>query len=112
MSHPCTKLLVGDLSRSVATGRKPDIAQKARTVAIDPEQTRHRGQRPAGPLRLLHSQSSIVNEKRGSIMSAYFVVQATISDEPRYQKYREAVVPFIAKFGGKFAARGAKVEVL
>jgi hypothetical protein len=26
-------------------------------------------------------------------MSAYFVVQATIADEPKYQKYREAVVP-------------------
>jgi len=45
-------------------------------------------------------------------MSAYFVVQATISDESRYQKYREAVVPFIATFGGKIVARGAKVEVL
>jgi uncharacterized protein (DUF1330 family) len=45
-------------------------------------------------------------------MSAYFVVQATISNEPQYQKYREAVVPFIAKFGGKLTARGAKVEVL
>ena len=45
-------------------------------------------------------------------MSAYFVVQATITDEPKYQKYREAVVPFIASFGGKFAARGANVEVL
>jgi uncharacterized protein (DUF1330 family) len=41
-------------------------------------------------------------------MSAYFVVQATITDEPRYQKYREAVVPFIASFGGKFAARRAQ----
>jgi uncharacterized protein (DUF1330 family) len=46
------------------------------------------------------------------MMPAYFVVQATITDEPQYQKYREAVVPFIARFGGKFAARGAKVEVL
>jgi uncharacterized protein (DUF1330 family) len=45
-------------------------------------------------------------------MSAFFVVQATIKDEPQYQKYREAVVPFIARFGGKIAARGAKVEVL
>ena len=44
-------------------------------------------------------------------MSAYFVVQATITGEPQYQKYREAVVPFIASFGGKVAARGAKVEV-
>lgn len=45
-------------------------------------------------------------------MPAYLVVQATITDEPQYQKYREAVVPFIASFGGRFAARGAKVEVL
>ena len=45
-------------------------------------------------------------------MPAYLIVQATITDEPQYQKYREAVVPFIASFGGKFAARGAKVEVL
>jgi uncharacterized protein (DUF1330 family) len=50
--------------------------------------------------------------KRGSMMSAYFVVQATIKDEPQYQRYRGAVVPLIARFGGKFAARGAKVEVL
>lgn len=45
-------------------------------------------------------------------MSAYLVVQATILDEPRFQKYREAVVPFIAGFGGKLVARGAKVELL
>lgn len=45
-------------------------------------------------------------------MSAYFVVQATISDEPQYQKYREAVVPLIARFGGKLTVRGAKVDVL
>ncbi len=44
-------------------------------------------------------------------MPAYFIVQATITDEARYQKYREVVVPFIARFGGKIAARGAKVEV-
>jgi uncharacterized protein (DUF1330 family) len=50
-------------------------------------------------------------EKRPT-MPAYFVVQATIKDEPQYQKYREAVVPFMARFGGKLAARGAKVEVL
>jgi len=45
-------------------------------------------------------------------MSAYFVVQATITDEPQFQKYREAVVPLIARFGGKLTARGAKVDVL
>jgi uncharacterized protein (DUF1330 family) len=45
-------------------------------------------------------------------MAAYFVVQATVTDEPQFQKYREAVVPFIAGFGGKIVARGAQVAVL
>ena len=45
-------------------------------------------------------------------MVAYFIVQASIKDEFGFQKYREAVVPFISGFGGKLVARGAKVEVL
>ncbi|MCG2645776.1 MULTISPECIES: DUF1330 domain-containing protein [Bradyrhizobium] len=45
-------------------------------------------------------------------MPAYFIVQNTIKDEAQYQKYVQAVVPFIASFGGKLAARRAKVEVL
>ncbi|WP_187435701.1 DUF1330 domain-containing protein [Bradyrhizobium hipponense] len=45
-------------------------------------------------------------------MTAYFVVQATIDDQAQYQKYREAVVPLMGKFGGKVVARGAKVDVL
>ena len=45
-------------------------------------------------------------------MPAYFVVQGTINDEPKFQKYREAIVPFIARFGGKLVAAYGKVEVL
>lgn len=45
-------------------------------------------------------------------MAAYFIVQSTIGDEARYQRYREAVVPLIARFGGKFIVRGAQVEAL
>jgi uncharacterized protein (DUF1330 family) len=45
-------------------------------------------------------------------MPAYFIVQNTIQDEAQYQKYVQAVVPFIASFGGRLAARRAKVEVL
>ena len=45
-------------------------------------------------------------------MPAYFIVQGTIKDEAQYQKYVQAVVPFIASFGGKVVAGGAKVEVL
>lgn len=40
------------------------------------------------------------------------VVQATIKDEAQFQSYREAVVLFIAGFGGRLTAKGAKVEVL
>jgi uncharacterized protein (DUF1330 family) len=45
-------------------------------------------------------------------MPAYFIVQNTIKDEAQYQKYVQAVVPFIASFGGRLVARRAKVEVL
>ena len=41
--------------------------------------------------------------------SAYFIVQSTIKDEAQYQKYVQAVVPFI---GGRLVARRAKVDVL
>ena len=45
-------------------------------------------------------------------MAAYLIVQSTISDEPQYQKYRDAVMPLIGKFGGKAIVRGGKVEGL
>jgi uncharacterized protein (DUF1330 family) len=45
-------------------------------------------------------------------MPAYLVVQSTIKDELQFRTYREAVIPFIASFGGKVAARDAKVHVL
>lgn len=44
-------------------------------------------------------------------MPAYLIVQRTISDPAQYQKYGQAVLPLIAKFGGKAVARGA-IEVL
>jgi uncharacterized protein (DUF1330 family) len=45
-------------------------------------------------------------------MPAYLMVQSTINDEEQYQKYREAVVPLIMKFGGKLVVRRGKVDVL
>ena len=45
-------------------------------------------------------------------MPAFFVVQNTIKDEAQYQKYVQAVVPFMATFGGKLVAKRAKVEIL
>lgn len=44
-------------------------------------------------------------------MTAYFIVQVSVTDEAQMQKYREAVVPQIAKFGGRLVARRAAVHV-
>lgn len=44
-------------------------------------------------------------------MTAYMIVQSTISDEDQYGKYRRAVVPLIERFGGKHV-RGGAVELL
>ncbi len=45
-------------------------------------------------------------------MAAYFIVQIKISNEDQYKKYRDAVVPLIMQFGGKFAVQRGTVEVL
>ena len=45
-------------------------------------------------------------------MPAYLIVQSTTQDEIGFREYREVVIPFIASFGGKLAARDAKVDVL
>ena len=44
-------------------------------------------------------------------MTAYMLVQGTITDEKRYGRYREAVMPLIEGFGGKHV-RGGAVELL
>ena len=44
-------------------------------------------------------------------MTAYMLVQGTITDEKQYGKYRQAVMPLIEKFGGKHL-RGGTVELL
>ena len=44
-------------------------------------------------------------------MTAYMLVQGTITDEARYAEYRRAVVPLIETFGGKHV-RGGAVELL
>jgi uncharacterized protein (DUF1330 family) len=50
--------------------------------------------------------------KEEGAMTAYLMVQVTVSDEARYQQYREVVVPQIMKFGGKLVVRNGRVDVL
>jgi uncharacterized protein (DUF1330 family) len=45
-------------------------------------------------------------------MAAYLMVQGTVSDPAQYQVYAKAVVPLIAKHGGKFIMRGGNLEAL
>ncbi len=45
-------------------------------------------------------------------MAAYAVVNVRVTDPDRYAQYRGKVPDTIARYGGKYLARGGKVEVL
>jgi uncharacterized protein (DUF1330 family) len=45
-------------------------------------------------------------------MAVYAVVNIRITDPDRYAEYREQAPPTIARYGGKYLARGGRVEVL
>ena len=45
-------------------------------------------------------------------MSAYVIANVTVKDPVRYEDYRRLVSPTLARFGGRFIARGGQVEVL
>ena len=45
-------------------------------------------------------------------MAVYAVTNIRVSDPDRYAEYREQAPPTIAHYGGKYLARGGKVEVL
>lgn len=45
-------------------------------------------------------------------MAAYVIARINITDPEAYEEYRKVVPATIAKFGGKFIARGGKLEIL
>jgi uncharacterized protein (DUF1330 family) len=45
-------------------------------------------------------------------MAAYVVVDVQVNDPVRYEEYRKTVAPTLQAYGGRFLARGGKVEVL
>lgn len=45
-------------------------------------------------------------------MSAYVVAEIEVTDPPKYDTYRPRVPATLEKYGGKFVARGGKVELL
>ncbi len=45
-------------------------------------------------------------------MSAYVIVEVAIHDSANYERYRTLVPPTIAAYGGRYLARGGRVETL
>jgi uncharacterized protein (DUF1330 family) len=45
-------------------------------------------------------------------MPAYVAVQVTIHDPATYERYKELAPPSIVAYGGRYIARGGKVETL
>jgi len=45
-------------------------------------------------------------------MSAYVIANVTVKDPVRYEDYRRLVTPTLARYGGRFIARGGRIEVL
>jgi uncharacterized protein (DUF1330 family) len=54
-----------------------------------------------------------VNDQESEVkMSAFVVVDISVTDPQEYQTYIQLAPAAVAKFGGKYLARGGKVEVL
>lgn len=45
-------------------------------------------------------------------MAAYMILQSRVSDSAAMARYRDAVMPLIARFGGRHVVRAAPIEVL
>jgi uncharacterized protein (DUF1330 family) len=45
-------------------------------------------------------------------MPAYLISQIEVHDPKGYEEYRKLVGPSLAKYGGKFVARGGRIDVL
>ena len=45
-------------------------------------------------------------------MPAYVIASVDVKDPARYEEYRKMVLPTIQAFGGRFLARGGKIDSL
>jgi uncharacterized protein (DUF1330 family) len=45
-------------------------------------------------------------------MPAYFIVDLDVTDAVAFEEYRKQVPPTIARYGGKFLARGGRCETI
>lgn len=45
-------------------------------------------------------------------MTAYVIVDVKVNDSARYEEYKRQSTPTVEMYGGRFLARGGRVEVL
>lgn len=45
-------------------------------------------------------------------MTAYVIVDITVTDPVRYEEYKNQAAPTVALYGGKYIARGGRTETL
>jgi uncharacterized protein (DUF1330 family) len=45
-------------------------------------------------------------------MAAYVIASVSVKDPVRYEDYRRLVSPTVERYGGRFIARGGRIEVL
>lgn len=43
-------------------------------------------------------------------MKGYLIANLDIQDQPTFQRYREEVMPLIARYGGRYIVRGGEVQ--
>jgi len=45
-------------------------------------------------------------------MTAYVVVDITVRDGERYERYKQLAAPAVAAYGGRYLVRGGRAEIL
>lgn len=43
-------------------------------------------------------------------MKGYLIANLDVQDQPTFQRYREEVMPLIARYGGRYIVRGGEVQ--
>jgi uncharacterized protein (DUF1330 family) len=56
--------------------------------------------------------SKLPDPTKGGNMPAYLIAKVWVEDKDGYELYRQMVAPTIERFGGRFLARGGRIEVL
>jgi uncharacterized protein (DUF1330 family) len=66
----------------------------------------------AGPGLIVKLATNSEEEQGGEVVAVYVVVNVRVTDPVRYAEYRDKAPDTIARYGGRYLARGGAVEVI